>query len=200
MAEDTKLFRIEQSALEYLTSREVRVAADNLLNAGTEEIPHGMRWDDVPRFYSALRAAALIKVEYAITLERFWHGVWGNVLSSPWKQMTPDDQNEFDEDAGNSVEMCFDEQKFIRCFTSGSPKYVLYASVGIAEGGFSIGFALFKGRLIGHLVKELEGFNFSKSDGLWTESAKHPITEELDLTEMRELARTAVKAASQRLP
>lgn len=200
MAENTEIFRIEQSALEYLTSREVRVAADNLLNAGTEEIPHGMRWDDVPRFYSALRAAALIKVEYAITLERFWHGVWGNVLGSQWKQMTPDDQSEFDENTGNSVDRCFDEQRFIRCFTASSSKYVLYASVSISEVGFSIGFALFRGRLPGQLVKELEGFSFSKSDGLWTEPAQHPITEELDLTEMREAARTAAKIAFQRLP
>lgn len=200
MADDTKPFRIEQSALEYLTSREVRAAADNLLNAGTEEIPHGMRWDDVPRFYSALRAAALIKIEYAITLERFWHGVWGDALGSPWKQMTPDDQGEYDEDAGNSVDECFDGQRFIRCFASGTPKHFLYASVGISEVGFSIGFALYKGRLVGQLIKDLEGFIFSKSDGLWTEPAKHPITEEPNLTEMRDLARTAAKIALQRLP
>jgi hypothetical protein len=200
MVEASDKTQIEQSVLEYLTSRDVRVATESLLNFGADELPPGVDWQDVPKFYSALRAATLIKIEYAITLERLWNSIWSDALrSSKFIEMSPDEQADHDEGSLLSVDDCFDEKRFIRCFQASRPKYYLYATVALTEAGCSIAFALRKGYLPKELVADLPGFA-RKKDGLWTDASNATVAAEVDVTILQELARTAVLACWKQIP
>ena len=201
MADGSSTYELEPSTLEYLKSPEIRVATANLLSAGTRAMPDGLDWKDVPRFYAALRASAMVKIDYAISLERFWHAVWDGVIKAPWTALTLDQQVEYDPGADNAVDDCFNEEYFTRVYLAKDKKHRLYTSVRIKESGHSIGVSLHKNDNAKSLLEVVDvNFEFKKAEGVWTRPLDEQPKAKIDVSLLRDLAGRAVDAATQILP
>lgn len=87
------MVQISSGLLAYFNDNKTRAAVDLLLAKKRPPIPDDVRWNDVPDFFRAVRAARQIQADQAILLYEIWNAVW-KPLTAPWKALAPHEQSD----------------------------------------------------------------------------------------------------------
>lgn len=183
-------FELRESVFRYLTEPEVETGVDALTDQGLKKLPSSLDWGEIPKFYRALLAANQVKIEWAISHEELWRVIWSEPLTG-WQSLSPDDQQDLDEEAAVTVENCWSESWFGRAFRKPKRAETLWASVSIQRQGLSVGLAIF--RKSTPLVRSMDGFEYdAKAKSVWTNAGDVRIERQPDLQPLRAKATAAI--------
>lgn len=189
---------IPQSVREYVTDGSVRRAVNELLRIPADGILDGLEWSELERFYRAQLAARQLESEWAIFGILAWQEIWGGSLSH-WDELSPDQQNEGNFDAGLSISELRDTGDdslwFGRVFTSGAwtfwgaisaiPGAGLALKVACAAGNRSVAFH--------ELAQRVDG------NENWISPPLSLSEDALDIGALRLFAKQAVETADREL-
>jgi hypothetical protein len=197
---DAPVFELPQSVFEYLTQPEIQAGVDPVLAFGIKKIPDGLDWHEVPQFYRATLAAQTVQVDWALAHEQLWRAIWPDQIAG-WAPINVDEQCGAGYDAGISIEKCWSEEWFGRCFTrqrtSALPASrkrqvaadVLCLAVSLTATGASIGISV-EGP--GAPEADLHGFHYDEEFGSWWAPEVKVTTRALDLGPLVTAAVTAL--------
>lgn len=201
----TVALELPESVYQYLTDPAIRAGVDSVLEYGSKKLPPGLEWAELPQYFRAVVAASSVQADWALALENLWRRVWP---SQPvgWSAVSVDEQSTRAFDAHVSIDKCWSEEWFGRCFTrpatlaaSAKPRRqpapdILCLGVSITLDGASIGIALDPRPTA---VPDQALFRYDDEAGAWwsvEQSIKSPI---LDLTQLHHAARQALAWAAQ---
>lgn len=198
---DVSSLPLPESVFQYFTQARIRTAVESVLDYGAKKLPPGLEWEELPQFYRAALAASSVQVEWALTLDQLWSRVWPTVVPG-WTALSVDEQNTGDLDAQVSIETCWREEWFGRCFTRSAvpaaqaqgrrqTDAVLCLGVSLTLEGVAIGLSLDLDSDVASL--ELAGFRYDDEDESWWTSEQVITGPTVDLRELQQAASKALQ-------
>lgn len=169
------VLQLPQSVFEYLTLPEIQAGVDSILEFGTKKVPDGLVWREVPQFYRATLAAQTVQGDWALAHEQLWRAVWPDSVEG-WAPVPPDEQSSRQYDASVSIEKCWSENWFGRCFTRLRTSLMpiserrqaaadeLCLAVSLTGQGVSIGISI---EGAGAPEADLPGYHYDEEAGSW---------------------------------
>ncbi|MCA1649327.1 MAG: hypothetical protein LC753_03310 [Acidobacteria bacterium] len=193
---------------QYLTQPTIRAGVESVLDFGAKKLPPGLQWDELSQFYHASLAGSSVQTDWAITLDQLWRAVWPSSVPG-WVPLSLDEQNLRDYDAPVSLEKCWTEEWFGRCFTRPRPTTsaktrrqpaddVLCLSVSLRHEGVAAGVSL--DSALGSSGPDDDGFHFdSEYESWWTPEFKIA-SPHIDLSPLKIAAAAALKWVARQTP
>lgn len=144
---------LPQSVFRYLTDPQLRAGVESVLEYRTKKLPPGLEWDELGQYFRAAVAASSVQADWALALGQLWRCVWPDQLVG-WSPVSVDEQATREFDAHVSIDKCWSEEWFGRCFTRPAApaastqsrrkavREVLCLGVSITLDGASVGISL----------------------------------------------------------
>ena len=201
---DGHIFELPESVFEYITIPEIESGVDSILAFGTKKVPDGLEWPDMRQFYRATVAAQTVQADWALAHEELWRAVWPDEIDG-WAPRRPDEQSARGSDASVSIENCWSEEWYGRCFsgqrssTTHIPKRRpvnpddLCLAVSISARGISIGISI---EGAGEPEADVPGFHYDEEAGSWWTSEMKITKRKIDLMPARLAAQAALTWAA----
>lgn len=205
MTSTATTLELPQSVFEYLTQPNLQAAVQSVLDHGTKKLPSGLEWNELPQYFRAVLAASSVQVDWALAHEHLWRSVWPSLVEG-WSPASLDEQSTRDFDANVSVEKCWSDEWLWRCFTKPSARGastmrrratspdILYLGVSISLNGTCVGVSIEPSTAAAGPDAAL--FHFDDDAEAWRSVEQSITSQTLDLSELQQAARQALKWAN----
>lgn len=200
--------QLPPSVFQYLTVPKLRAGVDSVLEYGGKKLPPGLEWDELPQYFRAAVAAIAVRVDWALAMEELWRCVWPGELIG-WSPVSIDNQSTPDFGAHVSIDLCWTDEWFGRCFTrpgQGSASAnrrrqpdpdILWLAVSISLQGASIGISLIPSP-VGAPDPAL--FHIDDDAEAWRSVEQGIASQTLDIGPLQQAARQALKWVAESNP
>lgn len=115
---------LPQPVASYLTNPDIAAAVDAIVK-GKERLPNGLTWAEMEAYYEAVGAAHIVRVNWAVALQRLWNDVWADALSGLTPVAPAENASVY---RSNTPADCWEDDGFGRCFVL-NPDQWLWAEV-----------------------------------------------------------------------